>query len=392
MRWGGVVIGAWLAGCHVFDASLLDRADAAVDADADAELDADTGPIMTDGDMDAMPPACPLRLPPPRPAIEDGEDTQETFFAMRGIDLDQGAEWTVVGYDLDGLCSIGEAPIVECLPPARSGMPEIDGEGGIDNVFAHQAVPLVLLGYPELETDAQYAQSRGLGVILIRLRGWNGEATDARVDATMALSSLGVQADDSGEMPREVPQQDAGVDRDDAGYIDLPPPLWDGRDFWFARTDNFLDGDLERPRIRDDTAYMVDRTLVMRLPDRFPITFNGLRNGNILRLTDAVFTARFSEDYARVEEAMLAGRWAILDILESVPLAGVCPGTDNYAQFVRVLDLTADIRSAPGSGGPRVLCDALSVGIRFTEGVRGRFGGLFPPETLISRCATDAGR
>ncbi len=384
-----LVVAAMLAGCHVFDESLLDRQDGSVDADPD-------DPDAT-GDVDAAPPqndagpGCALRRPPERPPGMDTEDDGQAFYALREIELDQSDEWVVSGYDLDGICTTPPDLNVECVPPARSGQPEIDGEGGTDNVFGHQVIPLVLLGYPQLSQDTMYTQTRGINALLVRIAGWNGEANDPRVDVTIAQSVYGTQSNAAGDGPAvELPPGD--VPLDEGGYPDVPEPRWDGSDYWFARDDLFLDGDMDRPRIRDDNAYLRDGVLVVQLPDRFPISFTGVTIGTVFRLTDAVFTMQLAPDLTHVERGILAGRWAILDMLDTAPTASICPGTDDYSQFARVLDLAADIRSTPGTGGPRVLCDALSVGIRFNDGVRAKLGGLHTPYPLPTPCeAPDGG-
>ncbi len=374
---------ALCAGCQVFDASLVtkpDRGDAALDAG-----DRDAGAIE-DADLDA----CTRALPPARTTESSDHDDPERVFALRAIFLDQGERWASTGYDLDGLCSTGAEPSVECIPPARSGRPEIDGEGGVDNSLGHQLIPLLALVYPELEPATQEAETRGIGVLLLRVRGWNGEDDDVRVDAVLAQSVFGVAANDAGTAPAELPG-DGGLEYDDAGFPTLPAPRWDGTDFWFVRDDGFLAADPEQPRIRDDNAYISGGTLVMRLPDRFPFVLSGSMLGVVFRLTDAVLTVDFDADHRHVGRAVLAGRYAILDILDSIGTSGVCPGTESYVQLARALDLVADIRSTPGSGGPGVKCDAISVGVGFDDGSSAQWGGIYPAGALPTPCERDGG-
>ncbi len=387
MRWCGAFL-ALTWGCHVFDASLLTKGDA--DASTiDAEPDAD--PSYDAGTIEDATPSCTPNRPPPRGAMDGGAQSgleEEVFFAIRAIDIDQGEAWAQTGYDIDGLCSEGETPQTECLPPVRSGEKELDGPGGIDNVFGHRVIPLFTIVYPAIEPATRLAETNGVGVFVLWLRGWNGGPDDELVDAILTQSVFGIRANEEGTEPEEYPP-DGGVQYDDAGDPIVPLPRWDGRDYWWVRDDAFLAGDAERPRIRDDQAYVSNGVLVMRLPDRFPMVLTGVNMGVVFKLTDAVLTARLSADAQRLDEVLLAGRWSILDILETAPTAGVCPGTDVYTQYRRVFDLTADLRAMPNTGGPGVTCDAISVGMRFEEGVRARLGGIYPAGELPRPCDRD---
>ncbi len=357
-----------LAGCS--GAHEPDDAEAPFDA-PDAAADGDASDSAT---VDAADPS--LRVPPKRPTTADDDLGTEVLFAIRDLDLDPGEAWATAGYDLDQLWSQGESPDVECVPPARSGELAIDGAGGVDNVFGRNVVPLLVLDHPELEPDARTMLSRGFGTVLLQLRGWNGTADDARIEVTFAQSAFAIPSNAAGSAPVVAPPGIFTFDAD--GYLDLPPPAWDGRDFWYARDDAFLDGDPTMPRIVDDNAYVAGGVIVMRVPDRFPIGFvppGG--TGWSVRLTEGVITARLSPSFDAIDEVILAGRWLLLDVLESASIgAGICMGTERFAQLSRVLDLSADIRATPGTGGPDRRCDAVSVGLRFEGGIRGNFGGV----------------
>ncbi len=361
-----------ITGCRVFDESLLDAGEDedAGPADAGADAPHDAGP--DDAGRDAGP-SCPLTRPPPRPEVIDAPSVDEVWYALEGIDLDQpGTEWATIGYDLDGLCSEAPDPVVECLPPSSSSVPETDGEGGIDNVLGHQIMPLLLVARPDLASNSVRDQHHGVSAFILRVRRWNGTPTDPLVDVTLAIAEFGTPELPDGGVPMpELP--DAAFVYGDGGT--LPPPRWDGTDYWWVRADNFLSGNPERPRIRDDNAYITDGVIVMRLPDNQPLVLTGGVRSIIFRLTDAVLTARLSEDFTAVEEAVVAGRWPISDMLESVAFSGICIGSGDYESFARLLDLAADVRAAPGTGGPGATCDAVSVGVRLF-GTRAHFGGV----------------
>ena len=282
-------------GCDVYDETLLDR---------------DAGTTGGGG-------ACPGSIEPPmRPsAPDDGEDIGEVVYAVKDVVFDQGGErWADIGYNLDGICS--EPPDIEseCVPPNERASPETDGTGGIDNAFGHHLFPTVELTVPGLEETARGYQERGIGAPVLRIRGWNGEPNDSRVDVTAAISVFGVAG---GAADTDPPEAEYSVDDGPTtpSGDPLSEPAWDGNDWFWVRSDNFLDGNPERPHIRDDNGYIANGTLVMTLPERTDFIFPGDEIGLLVRLTGAVATAKISDDRSTIEKATVAGRWSILDLL-----------------------------------------------------------------------------
>ena len=353
-----VVAALGLSGCKVYDPDLL-------------EDGADAGP------------ACELRKPPPRPdGADDGEDAGELVFALKEVTLDQdGERWRDIGFDLDGLCSIPPDPEVECQPPNPMAQPETDGNGGIDNAFGHQLYPLVAATLPDLESAARESEELGLGAIVVRVRGWNGEANDPRVDVMLSISLAGAAGDGSGTPP-DVTFAADGTPQLPDGSEPLPPE-WEGDDYFWLRPENFVEGDLERPVLRDDNAYVADNELVAVLPERTDILFQATEQAVLVRLTEAIATTDLS-DLSRIP-AMVAGRWAILDILQTAERVGICPGTAQYDIIENQLNRIADIRSQAGTGGPDVDCNAMSLGATFV-GYLANIGGIGPPSAIPNAC------
>lgn len=345
-------------GCRVYDESLLD-----------ASNGTDSGP------------GCPLRRPPPRPTVEDGDDGMEYVFGLRDVLLDQSGDvWRDTGYDLDGLCTTTENYVFECTPPARP-RPPTDGNDGIDNTFGRELFPLVDLTVPGLQDTARAAQLEGK-LPALRMRGWNGEDDDPRVDITITTGTFAVPAADDGSIPEFDIVDFAPVDPDTRERL---LPDWDGEDWGFFRSDTFLDGDETRPLLRDDNAYVVGRQVVARLPERVEILFPGEVVGVLVRITDATAVGTLSADLQTLDDVVVTGRWAIIDLLSTAENVGVCRGTDNYRILSGQLDTIADIRSSPGSGGPGVDCDAISTAVGFT-GYRMRWGGLAEGEEVANAC------
>ena len=368
--------GALTAACSVYDPALLPVARDAGPPDA--------GPSDAGEPRDAGP--CNSRIPPPRPMIADGPDVPEATFALKDVVLDQGGDlWRSVGYNLDGLCSNAPDPVVECRPPRVSASLEVDGEDGIDNSFGHNFYPLISVTLPTLEADARIAQEAGIGALVLRVRSWNGTGDDPRVDITVTQSVFGTPGDPDGGVPGG---GDGGLPPVPDGG--LRPPAWMGDDYFWGRDDTFLDGNPERPRVRDDNAYVVGRLAVFRIPDRTEVLFTAREQGVLVRLTGGMATGTLSADGQRIENVIIAGRWAITDMLETAERVGICRGTTQYNIVSNLLDNASDVRSTPGTGGEGVTCDALSLGVSFT-GYRAHLAGIASAPALPNPCTLDAG-
>lgn len=370
------------ADCRVFDESLLDVDGRDASADSPA---ADTG---VDAPEDSA--KCPLRRPPRRPSGEDA-DGPEVVFALRNIFLVQGNEWSRTGFDLDGRCTGPPDFDVECQPPSKAS-PEVDGEEGIDNSVGHNLLPLVDVVYGgELQSFVRGAQDGGNGVFIFRVRGYGGGADDPRVDVTISQSVAGTVPlpDDTAPMLRIMGTDDVTL----PDGSKPPPPAWDGRDFFWLRSDTLAGGNLEQPLVRDDNAYVSGRTLVIRPRDRVDIVFSGVGVGVLVNLSDPLFTLELSEDLQTVPTAVFAGRWAITDILNTAESIGICQGDPLYTVTYDALQEAADVRSDPTSGGSGLSCDAVSIGVT-ADGVRARIGGVGVPNPRPDSCGNpmlDAG-
>jgi hypothetical protein len=365
---GATLVAAGLGwACDVYDPSLLQQGDGGTDA----------------GDAGGAGEVCELTRPPARsPADAEGEDAGEVLYALRDVVIDQqSGRWETIGFDLDGICSEPPDPKVSCKPPASGASGEVDGVGGIDNSVGHNVFPLVQLAIPDLQDVARENQAAGIGAVLLRIRGWNGEDNDPRVDVTVTQSALGTASED-GSRPELV------IDGTDATLPDggqPPPPAWMGDDYWWARSETFVGGNAERPRVRDDTAYVAKGRLVVALPERVDIIFAAQQQGVLVRLTDARLTADFSDDRRRLERVIVAGRWSVNDLLDTAEAVGVCQGSEIYDLVFGQLMRSADVRSRPGTGGPNVECNAVSVGVEFS-GYRGHFGGIMDAPELPNAC------
>lgn len=370
-----------LMGCSVFDPTLViepEPPDVGVDGgpiDVFEAVDggpADVGVDAPDGSVNV------LLSAPPRPAAStEGPDTDDRLYALRDALLNQdGERWRAIGLDLDGRDTQRPEFDVECTPPDTESEPEVDGENGIDNAFSHRLFPLLQLALPGLEASVQDSQAAGIGALLLQVSGYNGTDDDPRINVSFTQSAGGTSS------------ESAAVGFNDFDLVDgdapAPSPEWDGNDRWWARNDGFFSGEEDQPLIRDDNAYVSGGFLVMRLPERAEfLFFTGTEIGARVRLTDAtvIVDLREGED----GRAVVAGRWSILDLLDTGENIGICMGSEERRIVDSQLLVIADVRSTAGSGGDGVECDAISIGVTF-RAVAGSWVGLGPSVPLPNPC------
>lgn len=325
---------------------------------------------------------CEGRRPPPRPMVADGNDTAEVYFGLRDVVLDQQADglWARVGFNLDGYCTGSPDWENGCQPIARA-RPQADGDDGIDNTFGKELFPLVDSVVPGLNETARMSQLKGVGLPILRVRGWNGTRNDPRIHVTITQAVGSVAGNDDGSKPDVVfenhePRLPNGEP--------APEPLWDGNDYTWVRSDTFLAGNPDDPLVYDNNAYVADGVFVMHLPDRVEILFPADDVGVMVRLTGGIATGRLSEDGMRLEDVVVAGRWSIIDLLRTAENVGLCMGTPQYAVLRSRLEAVADVTSEVDPG-PGAECDAISIGVGFT-GFRMKFGGVTEGRPLASVC------
>lgn len=379
------LIAVALMGCSVFDPGLVEELER--DAGRDAFVPPDTGPADAgapdtfDAGEDAgtvVFSTAPLRPP----ATTEGPDVDERLYALRDALLNQdGDRWRTIGFDLDGLHTEAPEYDIECTPPDTESEPEVDGEGGIDNAFSHRLFPLLQLALPGLERSVRDSQAAGIGALLLRVTGFNGTTDDPRVDVSFMQSAAGTSSSEAASF--------TGFDLvNEVGGAAALPPAWDGSDRWWARDDGFFSEDENQPLIRDDNAYVSDGRLVMRLPERAQFLFiTGTEVGARVRLTDATLMVdlREGESFGHV---VIAGRWSILDLLDTGENIGICMGSEQRTIVDSQLLVIADVRSTAGSGGEGVECDAISIGVTF-QAVPGTWAGLGPSVPVPNPCAAE---
>ena len=358
-----------LSACKAFDPSLVEvggeggtdggpATDVPIAVDDVEVVDAfDSGPILEDGcEGEGM-------VFPRRPTIEDTTGEEQVIGLHELILRQDGGRWRTIGRNLDGLCSVPPVPLVECQPRDDESSPQIDGEGGIDNAFGGAFFDLVNATAPELDETAREASTQGTGALVLRIRGYNGEADDPRVEVAVLQSVFGFAGTAAETEPSEHQVIDL-VPYELDGETRKPFPTWDGNDWLFPRSENFYDADPENPVVIANDAYVSGGVLVVALEDNVPFNFASAAIGISVKLTDARLVIGIGEDNTMSGRAQLSGRWKIQEMLQAARTLGICPGSPQFEILARRIDTLADVLSRPGDDNA-IACDAMSAGVEW---------------------------
>ena len=299
---------------------------------------------------------------PSPPAVKDAGGVLEIVTAVRSVDV--GDTGTTVGYDLDGKCTCeGDGP--SCLAPDWAEQEMCDGPGGRDARSAKAFATFVQILGSGGSKDFNATAADGQWSLLVRVRGYDGQPDDDRVEvAVFPSDGLG----------------------DDAGA-----PKWDSSDAWPVPATAIADGgvDYESPRFVDHNGYVTGGVLVASLPES-DLLFSGSKTVVPLHLTAGFLTGKLEHTASgwRLRDGTVAARWKMTDIfrtLAAMRIAGtaLCVGNPYYSGAKKIFCDLPDITSTLAS--PTAECDAVSLGFSF-QGEPASLGPIEPVEPWTSPC------
>jgi hypothetical protein len=361
LRWNGCIgTLVWIAvsGCNVYDGELIGSG--------------------------------PVGAPPRPPAVTSSPDDDEVLvFAIKDIYIEQSAENAArIGIDLDSAVTTGQDGMT-CQPRKVEGevvgQTIVDGKDGIDNSLGTSLLPTVGAALPCLQDNIALTQGRGIGTVILWVRGWNGQRNDASVSAILTTAVDGTYEDPSlvgfGKNSDVDLVYTQGPQTEDA-----PDPAWEAEDWWYLDPEDFDEDEtglpsVELPNLVEIDAYVAFGRLVLLLP---PGTAFKLIAGDGSLASDGamdvvvnggLMMGDITEDRAGLEHGLFAGRFSIEKLGEATPKIGIC--AINATVIETLFGQYADIQSLPEMDGTGAECDAFSLGVTFA-GVAGRIAGLAP--------------
>jgi len=362
LGWNCCIVGAlvWIAvsGCNVYDSELIETS---------------------------------LAGAPPRPPAETSSpaDAETLVFALKDIYIEQSAENAArIGIDLDSLVTTGQDD-ASCQPRKVDGevvgQAVVDGEKGIDNSLGATLLPAVGAVLPCLQDNLALTQGRGVGTVVLWVRGWNGQRNDASVSAMLTTAVDGTSEDPSlvgyGRNSDVDLVYTRGPETENA-----PDPGWATQDWWYLDPEDFDQDEtgqpsLDLPNVTQADAYVAFGRLVLPLP---PGTAFKLIAGDGSLPSDGAMNVvvnggfmmgDLTEDRKGLEHGLFTGRFSIEKLGEATPDIGIC--AINATVIENLFGQYADIQSLPDMDGSGEECDAFSLGVTFT-GVAGQIAGVAP--------------
>jgi hypothetical protein len=334
-----------------------------------------TAPVDAGHDVDVVDAVtCPHRGPPAVPIDAPTGATENFVVAMRSVDLREGAGASPVGFDLDKTCSCQGEPS-SCREASKTPLCDLDE--GIDNAATglFRLIQTAVGGTDKFGSSFFSGEANtGIWSILMRVRGYNGQADDDQVEFDFYPTA-------------------GGVDKPDGGVA-----AWDGLDSWPISTTALADGKtVDDAKFKNLQAYVSNHVLVASLPQSsFTLGGTGV-NTVTIRLTGGIVTAEIVALDAGgtwgLRNGVMAGRWTIPDIFLSLSSfrdnngAPICRGNVAYEFGKSTICTGADILST--TGVPSDACDALSFGVAFTADPA-QLGVAVDP-TLPSKFCPDGG-
>ena len=296
---------------------------------------------------------CAHATVPDAPSIADDGGDLDFVVALHTINLDEKDFNVTLGLDLDGVCTCEDGGPATCDQPAG---PLCDGPGGMDN-----AVGIIFATVYDLSSKVissgqlSAAANAGQWTSLLRVRGYNGKADDAKVSA-MVYTTQGVNAG-------------------------MPKPVWDGNDAW--PIDDTSLSDPQNPDtalIQTMDGYVAGGVLVLKIADH-PLRIRGPLFTMDITLKDVIVSGALEPSGAsyKLTSGVIGGRWPLASAfpgLASIRYAGgskLCKDDDNYVGVKSALCGNADLRMDGMAGA----CDTLSFGATFTSDPA-KLGGVVP--------------
>lgn len=299
-----------------------------------------------DPSLCVLPPEAPAAAPP-------AAGTTETVLAVSNLYLgttDRSGNstttaWKDYGFNLDNLIS-KKTDTNHCKPQqgANPSTVKTDGNGGIDNSFGANLMPLISSLASSAQDDVNQSITDGSFTVMVRMTNLGDPATDQT-----AVNAMLYGGADMGSAPK-----------------------WDGTDAWPVFPELLNGGNIDDPKVKFPASFVAGGTWVSNGGGSLDLTIS--IQGFSLTLT--IVQAVFAMDITGTGATAAATNGTIAGVLETENLinelkkvAGafdesLCEGStfESIAQQIRA---ASDIMGDGTNGDDTKTCNAISIGLGF---------------------------
>lgn len=335
-----------------------------------------TGPADAGGGGGAN--GCNSQAFPEIPSEASPGGTGSFVVALRSITVTPEQHGGPLGIDLDGACTCAGDDSTCVLDPSNDGC---DAAGGRDN-NAHILFSILAeaADEPNLSQAFSAGAEQGRWSTLIRVDGYNGQPNDDQVTVSWYVA--------------------ANFDR----LVAAAAPAWQGNDEWpildtSVETDMLGDPDLESPVFSNEFGYVVNGSLVARLPvTEMVLEASGdadLASMVTLRVGATGLIARIEDGEfgTALRDGVFAGRLGETEMFAAVASfrgqdgAPLCTTNTAFNAVTESACKGFDIHASVE--GPTVPCNALSFAVGF-EAAPAKLGALVPPAAMTPGCPPES--
>lgn len=309
--------------------------------------------------------------PPPPPVGPAASGTTSTVLAVKVLYLgDKNASgqpdpnaWKSIGYDLDGLIS-KPTDTNHCMPVAGADPTHVktDGNGGIDNSFGENVLPLIATLDPGFPGAVNQSIDAGKFTVIVKMDNLDSQNSETGVKAALY-----------------------------GGANMASLPMWDGTDQWPVTFESLTNGNIYAPKVEFPNSYVVNDIWVSGSKANVPLTLTGQSHELTLDITNAVITMKLAADRKSATAGVIAG---VIDTGSLVTefqkfSASIDPAACSSSTFQSIaqqLRAASDIMSDGTNGDPTRTCDAISIGVGFDASAV-QIARVAPPAQPTDPCA-----
>ena len=276
--------------------------------------------------------------------------------------------WKKYGFNLDGKVS-SESSKDLCKPREGANPANIyqDGDGGIDNSFGRNILPVIRAAAPDAESSVNESIVEGSFTLLLH------------------VDQLGPDSEYNPLSAKLYGGSDLGA-----------PPKFDGTDEWPVIAELLENkDDITSSKVKFPNSYLVENVWVSGTNADINLSLNVSGFSLNLTIGNAVIAMKLSPDHKSATEGTIAGVLET-DVLTSELRKVVAAFDESFCEENATVDsILTQVEQASdimknGTQDPNAVCDGISIGLGF-EMKEVKLGKVAEPATFEDPCAMGSG-